>query len=206
MAGIVSVAALQNSPSHKIDGKVEWSAEAKSVLVLALAHKETEPELDWWGILGGTAGNRRLQITSKRLAQCLNEEFNIDAQLLPYQPGKGGIFLKDAAALAGLGIIGANNLLVTPGFGPRIRLRALLLDIQLVPTGPIDFSPCDNCDRPCWRACPQKAFSSGSYNSDLCENQMQEDEADAVIVENAELPMAYIKYCRDCELVCPIGR
>ena len=40
LAGIAGVAALQNSPSHKMRGKVEWSAEAESVLVLALAHKD----------------------------------------------------------------------------------------------------------------------------------------------------------------------
>ena len=74
LAGITSVVALQNSPSHKMRGKVEWSAAAKSVLVLALAHQETEPELDWWGVPGGTTGDRRLRTISESLKQDLNEE------------------------------------------------------------------------------------------------------------------------------------
>ena len=46
LAGITSTASLQNSSSYEIYGKVEWPQGAKSVLVLALAHKESEPELD----------------------------------------------------------------------------------------------------------------------------------------------------------------
>ena len=206
LAGIAGVAALQNSPSHKTRGRIEWSAEARSVLVLALAHKETEPELDWWGAPGGTAGNNRLEAISKSLKQYLNREFNIQAQLLPYQPG---IFLKDAGALAGLGIIGANNLLVTPELGPRVRLRALLLEVELLPTGPIDFSPCDSCDRPCWRACPQQAFASGSYSRKRCSGQMQEDEKNRSMVKKADsedLLISYVRYCRACELACPVGK
>jgi len=88
----------------------------------------------------------------------LNEEFSINARPLSYRIEEGGIFLKDAAALAGLGIIGKNNLLITPEYGPRVRLRALFLDLDLEPTGPIDFAPGEACDMPCRRACPQKAF------------------------------------------------
>lgn len=50
LAGIASVAELLASPSHKVDVKVDWSSQAKSVIVLALAHKEEEAELDWWGV------------------------------------------------------------------------------------------------------------------------------------------------------------
>ena len=100
---------------------------------------------------------------SDQLKGSLAETFEIAAQPLPYHVEKGGIFLKDAAMLAGLGIIGANNLLITPQFGPRVRLRALFLDCELAaPTGPLNFSPCDGCNQPCWEACPQQAFVSGT--------------------------------------------
>jgi epoxyqueuosine reductase len=198
MAGIASTASLENSPSYQVYGKTAWPTEAKSVLVLALVHEKNEPELDWWGVPGGTRGNQRLKKISFRLKKILIEEYNINARTLPYQLTDGGIFLKDAAALAGLGIIGANNLLITPEFGPCTRLRALFLEKELTPTGPIDFSPCDNCNRACWQACPQKAFSSGSYNSILCNKQMKSDET------KARLEGTLVKYCRECELACPI--
>jgi epoxyqueuosine reductase len=196
LAGIASTASLENSPSYQVYGTVAWPAEAKSVLVLALVHKKNEPELDWWGVPGGTRGNQRLKKISIALKKCLEEEFNINARALPYQLADGGIFLKDAAVLAGLGIIGANNLLITPGFGPCTRLRALFLEKDVTPTGPIDFSPCDSCDKPCWKACPQKAFSSGSYNSILCDKQMKADET------KARIEGTLVKYCRACELAC----
>ena len=206
IAGIAGVAALRNSPSHKKSGGILCQVRFKSVLVLALAHTEAEPELDWWGGKGGTPGNYRLQAISKDLVRCLHETFSIRAEVLPYHPEKGGIFLKDAAVLAGLGTIGKNNLLITPQFGPRVRLRALFLDAALTPTGPVDFSPCGSCPKICLKACPRSAFTAGLYDSVLCRIQMQEDEAkNNAAGSTSELPAVCVKYCRACELACPVG-
>ena len=210
LAGLASTASLQDSPSYETYGEAAWPAGAESVLVLALVHERAEAELDWWDEKeGGTPGNRRLINVANDLVKWVKKELDIKAQPLPYHVEAGGIFLKDSAALAGLGTIGASNLLVTPEFGPRIRLRALFLDVELVPTGPMDFSPCDSCDMPCRRACPQKAFIHGSYSRDICTNQMNLDKANRVILEKAvkeDSPSVCIKYCRACELACPVGR
>ena len=144
-----------------------------------------------------------------RLSKWLNEEFNINARLLPYHVEKGGIFLTDAAAVAGLGTIGKNNLLITPEFGPRVRFRALAFNAELEPTSPIDFTPCETCDMPCRAVCPQKAFKSGSYSRTSCNKQMKEDEANRIALEdlgNPDCPSICIKYCRACELACPVAR
>ena len=210
LAGITSIDSLKDSASYKIYGDAGWPHNEKTVLAFALVHEETEPELDWWDdIKGGSPGNRRLIKIAECLAEWIKEEFNMNARTLPYHVEKGGIFLKDAAALAGLGIIGANNLLVTPEFGPRIRLRALFLDSDLAPTGPLDFSPCNECDMPCKKACPQKAFVEGPYRRDRCQIQMDRDVADTITFENESRkgsPNVCIQYCRACELACPIGR
>jgi len=197
LAGVTSIASLQNSPSYEIYGKAEWPQGAKSVLVLALVHKEAEPELDWWDGEGDSLGNRRLESMAKGLREPLKEELNISAHLFPYHVGKGGIFLKDAAVLAGVGIMGMNNLLITPQFGPRVRLRALCLDVEVEPTGPMDFAPCETCDTPCRQACPQEAFKNGAYKRTSCNERMKIDEDSRVT--------AHIKYCRACELACPVG-
>jgi len=209
LAGIASLSSVQNSPSYEIYSGVEFPPDAQSVLVLALVHDEAEPELDWGDGDGGTPGNRGLESIAKSLVQWLKEDLNSDAHLLPYHVEKGGIFLKDAAVLAGLGTIGMNNLLITPEFGPRVRLRALLLDAELMPAGPIDFAPCAGCDMPCRSACPQEAFKHGAYSRTLCNQQMKTDEANAVIVEGGQeknLPSRYTKYCRASELACPVGK
>ena len=208
LAGIASIRSLQNSPSHRVHGKPVWPQGAKSVLILGLHHKETEPELDWWDGNKGSPGNRRLINVAKSLIEWLKKEFNLNAHDLPYHVEKGGIFLKDAAVLAGLGTIGMNNLLITPEFGPRVRFRALVVDVGLESTCPIDFAPCESCDMHCRQVCPQKAFRSRSYSRTFCNEQMEIDRATRVIVkqEKKDLPSQYIEYCRACELACPVGK
>jgi len=49
LAGIASIDSLRVSPSYQICGNLELPASAKSLLVLALAHSQDNPELDWWG-------------------------------------------------------------------------------------------------------------------------------------------------------------
>ena len=209
LVGVTTASLLRGAPSYRVYGGIELPERAKSVLVLALAHSENEPELDWWGVKGGTVGNQRLQQISENLRQWLNKEYSIYVQPLPYQVEEGGIFLKDAAVLAGLGIIGGNNLLITPEFGPRVRLRALFLDLEVAPTGKRAFSPCDACNMPCRQACPQNVFASGSYSKKPCEKQMKEDESSRTIIKQtsqSDLPEVWIQYCRACELACLVGR
>lgn len=185
----------------------DWLPNGRSVLVLALAHPAADPELDWWGTESGTAGNHRLKIICEKIKPLLMREFNIKARMLTYQPGAMGIFLKDAAVLAGLGCIGANNLLINPQYGSSIRLRALLLDADLPGSGPMQFSPCASCSHPCWRACPQNAFNPGSYNRLKCRTQMLKDETNRTAVETDQRGwVTIVKYCRACELACPIGK
>lgn len=178
------------------------SKETGTFLVLALEHNESEPRLDWWDGSGGTAGNRKLIRISKKLKRLFKEEFGIEAVPLPYHVEKGGIYLKDAAVMAGLGVIGKNNLLVTPRFGPAIRLRAVSLDIKVINKGQLDFNPCQDCQRFCWQACPEKAFRSGSYDKELCNKQMHKNEAERVV--DSETGKVVVKYCRACELSCPL--
>jgi len=63
---------------------------------------------------------------------------------------------------AGLGQLGRNGLLITPEFGPRIRLCKVFTDMPLVADKPIDFGLtafCKTCDR-CSIACEADAIST----------------------------------------------
>lgn len=165
-----------------------------SVLVLAVAHPREQPELDWWhrGQPGGTPGNQRLIQISRRLRDWIESEWGVETREFSYFTEHGGVYLKDAAVLAGLGCLGKNNLLLTPQWGPQIRLRALGVHHALSPTGPSSFDPCETCDMPCRRACPQGAFDqpirierpaapadlparTGHYDRLLCGVQMKRD-------------------------------
>jgi len=209
LAGIVTVASIRNSPSHQAYREIQWPNEANSLVVLALRHDHSDPRLDWWDGEQGTPGNRILIGIGKELARWLSREYGITARDLAYQVHEGGIFLKDAAVLAGLGVIGKNNLLITPDFGPRVRLRALMINADVESTGPIDYAPCETCDMPCMRICPQGAFQSGSYDRSLCNEQMKQDKENGVTSQEADYvhPSGIlIKYCRICEFICPVTR
>ncbi len=220
LVGIARVDDLRASNSYEIYDKapyydeykgVEWREEHRSMLVWALAHPPSEPVLDWWSLKvpGFTPGNRVLRKQSKRLRVWLGEELGITALSLPYQIEYGGAFLKDASVLAGLGVIGRNNLLVTPEFGPRVRLRGIFIEAELEPTGPLDFDPCNGCDMPCHRACPREAFRSGAYERAICKVEMDQNDADVELLDGQTMGIdeacEVIKYCRSCELACPVA-
>jgi epoxyqueuosine reductase len=62
---------------------------------------------------------------------------------------------------AGLGELGRNGLLITPQFGPRVRLCKVLTDLPLKPSKPVDFGLqefCEKCDN-CLKNCPAQAIS-----------------------------------------------
>jgi len=187
---------------------VNWPKKKCSVLVLGLKHPKNDPRLDWWE-RGDSWGNRRLREISDLLKKWLRREHSLDSQPLPYHVEKGGLFLKDAAVMAGLGIIGQNNLLLHPEWGSRIRLRSILIEADLQPTKMIErFTPCEACDYICQKACPMNAFPNRNYSRQICNRQMNNDVENKVpdgeINENGKRNLV-IKYCRACELSCPVG-
>ena len=202
----------RESPNYFEFKGVEWRAEHKSVLVWALVHPESEPELDWWSmkVPGFTPGNRVMRRQSKQLRIWMGKELGIKALSLPYQIEFGGAFLKDSAHLAGLGVIGKNNLLVTPEFGTRVRLRGIFIEAELEPTGPIDFDPCTGCDMPCHSVCPRNAFRSGAFERPYCKKENDKREANLELIEGSimgiEEASKVSKPCRYCELACPVAQ
>lgn len=65
------------------------------------------------------------------------------------------------AIQAGLGEYGRHGLLITPEFGPRVRLGKIFTDLPLVPDQPVRFGVhefCQECRR-CSSGCPVKAIS-----------------------------------------------
>jgi epoxyqueuosine reductase len=268
IVGVAGVESLKESPSYRIYPKigmnlkvrwqdvrddvepvaVAWPADAVSAVVIGVAHSADEPELDWWDGRG-TPGNRFLIRINEKLSDWIEKTFPVKTYKLPYFVEKGGIFLKDAAMLAGLGCIGKNNLVITPEYGPRVRFRALLLNREAEATGPLDFNPCEGCKQPCRKACPSKAFQrtvysadalgqsllpgiNGTYDRVTCNVKMERDIEETVMAmpeadeEHQELRLAIdefeegvrvkpkganapcycVKYCRNCELACPVGK
>ncbi|MDH4146510.1 MAG: 4Fe-4S dicluster domain-containing protein [Acidimicrobiia bacterium] len=67
------------------------------------------------------------------------------------------------AIAAGLGEYGRHGLLITPEFGPRVRIGKIFTDLPLAHDRPRRFGVrefCDACDR-CSAACPARAIPAG---------------------------------------------
>lgn len=220
-AGIARLDDVLRGPSYSAETEGEWKSSrhddvavvtwpeyADSVLVLGLHHPEDDLRLDWWE-KGNTWGNRRLMQISDQLQAWLQEEFELRAQPLPYHLERGGLFLKDAAVLSGLGLIGRNNLLLHPEWGPRIRLRAILMEGNFTPTRAMSSPlPCESCDEYCMKACPQSAFPGGVYNRPRCLVQLNFDREHPVPEGQPGAdgqPNLVVQFCRECELACPVG-
>jgi len=92
----------------------------------------------------------------------MNLPTEIPAMGIAVRPGQPEpnvlVDIEEAAVRAGLGEIGYCGLLLTPQFGPRQRVEAILTDAILEPDPILTEPVCDDC-RECAQACPLSAIS-----------------------------------------------
>ncbi len=131
----------------------------------------------------------------------------------------GDVYLKHLSVHAGLGIIGENNLLITPEYGPHIRLRGLITTAKLVPSKSLlgKFNPCIGCPAPppCVKACPAGAFNKSQRSKEeLTSSSNKRVPRSGYAKETCrEYSLAHLKqigpftylWCRACEEACPVG-
>jgi len=118
----------------------------------------------------------------------------------------GGISHKAVARMAGLGWQGKSLLLVTPEFGPAVRLATVLTDMPLVPDGPVE-NLCGAC-RECAEACPAGAIRNVSTEDRYGSREEALDLAACHdrCRENRDLPGIGARICGACVRACPVGR
>lgn len=124
-----------------------------------------------------------------------NEELSI-LQTFPH---------KTAATCAGLGWIGKNCLLVTPEYGPRIRLATILTNARFKTAEPMTESRCGDC-KLCVDACPYQAIKGNEWRRGV----QREEMFDAYICNQKRLdfiPIIERKHAGGyCVQVCPVGK
>jgi epoxyqueuosine reductase len=118
----------------------------------------------------------------------------------------GALSHKAIARMAGIGWQGKSLLIVSPEFGPRIRLATLLTNMPLTPDRPIK-NRCGACTQ-CTDACPVKAIR----NVTALDRYSSRDEAlffgqcaDRTY-ENSLLPGINARICGVCVTACPHGK
>jgi epoxyqueuosine reductase QueG len=109
---------------------------------------------------------------------------------------------KVAANLAGLGWIGKNCLLITPEYGPRLRLATVLTDAPLTLGSPIK-NMCGGCTR-CIEICPSKAIKGRAFNPDEPRELRLSAELCNGYTENRMKTFGDIN-CGLCVYACPHG-
>jgi epoxyqueuosine reductase len=122
--------------------------------------------------------------------------------------------LKTSAVKCGLGWQGKNTLLITPNFGPRVRLIAVLTNAVLDPDKPFAKNLCANCQK-CVDACPTKALKPYKINIQRCLTYAAESPCTSDVPEDVRtlekklitkpVPNSYIE-CTTCIDACPIGK
>lgn len=110
-----------------------------------------------------------------------------------------GISTRHAAVEAGLGVLGKSRLLITPRFGPRQRIAAVITDAELKPDKKIMEKEAEKLCPPicqaCINACPGKALSTQGIAWEKCNEVIKPQNS-----------MYGYSACCECMIACPIGR
>ncbi len=109
---------------------------------------------------------------------------------------RGVIPFVKLAQMAGIGTIGWHGMLLTPEFGARIRLSALITDAPLPATRAADkYYPCPECNGACIKVCPISAIThpdetkGTTFDRFKCNNMIESSGG-----------------CSECLKVCPAGQ
>lgn len=172
---LIGVASVQDSPSTELKGRVAaLLPKTKSVVVLGKEiYKEVVSLLKPSKEAGEAESGELMGVHSEYLSGRLNRAVHELASLfrqkkypslpLPAIGPSDQRFLtallsyKHVAELAGMGKIGRHSLLITPEFGPRVRLACLLTEASLEPSPLAHREYCTNCDA-CIQECPVQAL------------------------------------------------
>jgi len=122
--------------------------------------------------------------------------------------------LKTAAVKCGLGCQGKSTLLITPTYGPRVRVISVLTTAELDIDEPYREDLCKECEK-CVTACPTGALEPYKLRINRCmtyaaEQPEASDVPDDVRTLERRLirrptPHSYIE-CTTCIEACPIGK
>ncbi len=170
--------------AHLLDGAFELAPSRQYSITYQVANLELDRIAFHVAKHLQTAGHRALQVPA-------SPPYDLERNM-------GDLSHRHAAQLAGIGVFGKNSLLLSPEFGPRIRLVSVITDAALEPSTPLDLDLCGDCDI-CLHSCPVGAFeAAGIVDKSAC---------DANHVRTGERLQldGWEQMCGVCIRVCPVG-
>ena len=107
-----------------------------------------------------------------------------------------------AAALAGLGVIGKNGLLISEEYGSFVFIGSIVTTLEVAP--PKAYSECDHCGK-CIRACPTGAISeTEKFKKELCLSYITQKKGQLSDFEREKIAEnGCIWGCDICQNACP---
>lgn len=117
----------------------------------------------------------------------------------------GQISHKAVAHQAGMGWIGRSQLLVTPEYGPRVRLCTVLTDAELDHGAKPMKNRCGTC-RSCIDGCPLNALKFKEFDDHTKDRAAVFDHLTCHRQEEAWLKSSPPKFCARCVSNCPWGK
>lgn len=225
IAGARQVEEVPFPPGRGLKRPSEVWPEARSLIVLGIVVSDEAmntsvsiPSAYYPGLEDEQYFNFYYEITESRawrLADRLHREFGMRSR------PTHRIALKPAASLAGLGHIGRSTLLITPDWGPRVRLVGLLIEQELTPDAPFARDLC--ADEPrcrekplCIAACPYRAIVPGDSRGVPPGQKVKIERCAVYHVIDREITKPWDRFIRQatqrgfmectlCNLACPYG-
>lgn len=147
-----------------------------------------------------------LRIQSKLLCQGYRALAIPASQTVDQVKNMGQVPAKALAILAGLGWQGKSSLLVTPQYGPRVRISCLLTNAPLIPDASL-ANRCGSCLK-CKDACPAGAIIGMEWPGRLRtrDEALDLNKCLGWVNKIEQLPQIGAKICGICIKVCPWGR
>ena len=157
------------------------------------------------GAAGITSAYGRMPLTTGSLAQFIRY---LGYKAIPM--GNDTALSIPIAIDAGLGELSRIGILITPEYGPRVRLSKIFTDLPLAPDPPIEFGVwgfCMRCQK-CARFCPGQAIMYGELTDKV--HNISNREGLLRWPVNAEKCFAWFArnegVCSHCIMVCPFNK
>jgi epoxyqueuosine reductase len=187
--------------------EIDVPEDINSVIVIAIemdydaiSHSPTSPSSGAVGL-----GYSKMAFTAGLLAQYIRK---LGFKALPCGNDTGCSI--PMAIDAGLGEMARNGLLITPEFGPRVRLAKIFTDMPLMPDKPIEFGVWDFCMicGKCADKCPSNSIVEGEPTVEP--HNISNREGVHVWHINAETCFSFWAQngtdCSNCIRVCPFNK
>ncbi|MFC2019533.1 reductive dehalogenase [Chloroflexota bacterium] len=190
-----------------IEAPIETPAEYKYAIVMGYEMDYDTVKLSPTRLHGGGVGicYSRMAFAGSIMAQFIR---GLGYKAIPI--GNDTALSIPLAIDAGLGELSRMGLLITPQFGPRVRVNKVLTNLPLIPDSPIEFGVWDFCSKceKCARNCPGQAIKYGEPTAEI--NNISNRRGLFRWPLNAEKCLGFFAQnhgdCSNCIRVCPFNK